>query len=212
MYIRTGQLKKARDFLNAHKDVFGSKSKEQARLDIIDRNYDKAIQFYQSFSEDPISSQAGYYTKHMQLGLLYRLVPDSVMAIRQFQIERDLLLKKITGSENDDRLYISLGVAYAGLSMKEQALEAGRKALKILDSLQETLYGYAREYDMVRILLMLGEYDDAMIKLDQIMKNHDVFWSSASLNLDPFWDPVRNHPKFREIISNPEYQVNLTGN
>lgn len=53
-------------------------------------------------------------------------------------------------------------------------------------------------------------YDDAVIKLDQLMKHHDGFWSAEPLKLEPFWDPVRNLPKFREIISNPEYQVKLS--
>jgi len=37
------------------------------------------------------------------------------------------------------------------------------------------------------------------------------FLSADYLKLDPFWDPVRNHPKFKEIISNPDYQIKLKG-
>jgi hypothetical protein len=47
------------------------------------------------------------------------------------------------------------------------------------------------------------------VKKLQVIK-HSGFWSVEILKLDPFWDPVRNHGKFREIISNPEYQVNLS--
>jgi tetratricopeptide (TPR) repeat protein len=139
------------------------------------------------------------------------MIPDNIKAVRHFELERDFLLKKINESKNDDRLYRSIGIAYAGLGMKEQALEAGKKALKILDTSKDAYAGYFGEMDRVRIFIMVKEYDDALIKLDQIIKHHG-HWSVELLKLDPFWDPVRNSKKFQEIISNPEYQVNLSGN
>ncbi|MBN2348693.1 MAG: hypothetical protein JXJ22_07650, partial [Bacteroidales bacterium] len=49
--------------------------------------------------------------------------------------------------------------------------------------------------------------DETMIRLDNIMKHHG-YVTAEILRIDPFWDPVRNHQKFMEIISNPLYQVN----
>jgi len=211
LYVITGKIQKAREFLIGHEQYIESQDLKliKARLEFLARNYDKAIQITQSLSEDAFCWQSEYFTKNLQLGLLYRTIPDNTMAIRYFELERDFLLKNIKGSENDDRLYSSLGIACAGLGLKEQALEAGRKALEILDSSKDALGGYLREMDMVRILLMVGEYDDALIKLDQVIK-HNGFWSVEILKLDPFWDPVRDHEKFKEIISNPEYQINLS--
>lgn len=211
LYINTGKTQKAREFLIGHEQFIESQDLKliKARLEFLARNYDKAIQITQLLSEEAFCWQSEYFTKNLQLGLLYRTLPDNTMAIKHFGLERDLLLKIIKGSKNDDRLYSSLGIAYAGLGMKEQALEAGRKALEILNSSKDALGGYLREMDMARILLMVGEYDDALIKLDQVIK-HNGFWTVEILKLDPFWDPVRNHEKFKEIVTNPAYRINLS--
>jgi len=65
-----------------------------------------------------------------------------------------------------------------------------------------------REMNKVRILVMVGEYDAGMIRLDRVIRNHGAV-TIESLKLEPFWDPVRNNEKFKEIISNPAYQINL---
>jgi hypothetical protein len=117
-------------------------------------------------------------------------------------------LKKINNSKNDERLYCALGIACAGMGLKVEALKAGREALDILDFEKDAQGGYAPEMDMVRILVMTGEYDEAMIRLDRIIKYTGV-QTVEILKLDPFWDPVRKNAKFKEIVNNPEYKVNL---
>jgi tetratricopeptide (TPR) repeat protein len=137
---------------------------------------------------------------------VYRYIPNYDSAASHFKTERNFLLKKIKDSEYDPRLYKSLGIAYAGLGMKEQALEAIRKVPENNDFAVAGVY--EREMDMVRILVIIGEYDEAMQRLDQIMKNLG-FITPEILKLDPFWDPVRNEEKFKEIIRNPAYKTIL---
>jgi hypothetical protein len=55
--------------------------------------------------------------------------------------------------------------------------------------------------DMARILLMVGEYDEALTRLDYILKQTNVITVEV-IKLDPFWDPVREMDKFKKIISN----------
>ena len=129
------------------------------------------------------------------------------MAVSHFEKERSFLLGKINESEKDHRFYRSLGIACAGLGMKEQAMEAGKKALEILDFSKDAHGGFDPEMDMVRILMMVGEYDDAVTKLEQIIKRSGNITADI-LKIDPFWDPVREKEKFKEIINNPAYQVN----
>ncbi len=211
LYITTGQLQKAREFLSGCEQVMDSQDVKLNKtwLAILERNYGKAIQITQLLPEGTIEHPLVSYTKNLHLGLIYRTISDNTMAMSYFEMERELLLKKIKDSVYDYHLYAHLGIAYAGLGMKEPALRAGRKALEILNSSNDAMYGYWREMDMVRILIMVEEYDDALIKLDQVIK-HSGFWTVEILKLDPFWDPVRNNEKFKEIISNPEYQVDLS--
>jgi tetratricopeptide (TPR) repeat protein len=209
LYIITGQLQKAKEFLIAHEQYFDSRAfkTSQARLEILARHYDKAIQIYQSLTEDAISGQRFFYTKHRLLGQTYLYIPDYDSASVHFKIEINFLQQKIKESEYDERLYRSIGIAYAGLGMKKQALEAIRKTPEITDF---SVAGVVeREMDMVRILVMVGEYDEALIRLDKIIRQHGSIITVEILKLDPFWDPVRNNKKFKEIITNPAYQTIL---
>jgi TolB-like protein/Tfp pilus assembly protein PilF len=208
VYVLHGQIQKAREFLKNNEKSFDSKSIKvsQAELELISRNYKEAIEITQSITEDLIYADSPFLP--LNVGIIYREMKNNTMAVKHFETERNFLLEKISESGDDSRLYGSLGIAYAGLGMKEQALKAGKKALDILNLDIDRLNGFQPEMNMVMILVMVEEYDEAMIRLDKIIKYHG-FISVEILKIDPFWDPVRNNEKFQEIINNPAYQVTL---
>lgn len=210
LYISTGQLQAAGEFIAENKDSFEARDlkRYQSRLAFLERNYDQALQLMNSLSDDPISFQNFYYTKHLQLGLICRAMGDDEGAARHFTLERDHLTRKITEAENDYRLYCSLGMACAGLGLREEALRAGTKAVDLRGFQKDALVGFNQEMAMVRTLVLTGDYDEAMKKLESVISFHGYI-TAEDLKIDPFWDPVRNHKKFREIVSDPAYQVSL---
>jgi TolB-like protein/thioredoxin-like negative regulator of GroEL len=210
LYISTGQLQAAGEFIEENEEYIEAWDLKsyQSRLAFLERNYDQALQIMNSLSDDPISILSLYYTKHLQLGLIYRTMGDEVRAAEHFALERDHLMGKIKEAENDYRLYCSLGIASAGLGLKEEAIMAGEKAIEILGFEKDAYMGHFQEMAMVRILVMTGEYDEAMKRLENVISRHG-YVTAEELRIDPFWDPVRNHEKFREIVSDPAYQVSL---
>jgi tetratricopeptide (TPR) repeat protein len=211
LYINSGQLKKAKDFILNNKASFDPSDLDQirARLELLDRNYEEAIKIIKNIPRIEFSEQSSYDTKHLQLGLMYRANSNDDLAKENFSIARDTILKKIDKSKNDDRLYIALGIACAGMGLKEDALDAGNKALEILDFTKDAQGGTFPETGMVRILVMVGDYDQALERLERIIKHTGFTINVEILKLDPFWDPVRNNAKFQEIIKNPDYQIEL---
>jgi TolB-like protein/AraC-like DNA-binding protein/Flp pilus assembly protein TadD len=211
IYMRSGQIDKAKGFLITNKKYFAAHDYIgfQAHLEFRDRNFIKAIQFAQSLTEERTFSQFDHYSKQLALGQTYATVSDSEMAKKHFELARNFFLEKIRESGNNHRLYGSLGIAYAGLGMKEQALDAGNKALEILNSSKDAFDGFYPEMDMVMILVLLEEYNEALFRLDRIIKHTGLITTVEELKLHPIWDPVREHPKFKEIINNPEYQIRL---
>lgn len=208
LYISTGQLQVLGEFLAENEEYFESRNliRYQFQLAFLERNYDQALLLMNSLSDDPISFQNFYYTRHLQLGLLYRAMGDSERAARHFTLEKDHLSGKITEAPNDYRLYCSLGIACAGLGLKEEAIRAGTKAVDLLGFQKDALVGVNQEMAMVRTLVLTGDYDEAMKKLESVISFHGYI-TAEELRIDPFWDPVRNHEKFREIVSDPAYQV-----
>ena len=133
------------------------------------------------------------------------------MAVKHFETVRIFLEEDIKVSNNDWRPYSSLGIAYAGLGNKSKAIEAGRKAIDILDINIDVHEGFYAEMDMAKTLLLVGEYEEVLSRLDFLL-NRDGTISIELLKIDPFWNPVREMDKFKEIISNPKYQIDLSEN
>ncbi|MCK5367844.1 MAG: tetratricopeptide repeat protein, partial [Cyclobacteriaceae bacterium] len=212
-HVLKGQIKKAKEIIQNNPRVIDHPNTKftQAYIEILDRKYEKAIQIINSLSEEAVSYQLNYRTKHLELGLIYHMMGNNELSVRHFESEKVFLLGKLDTLQNDSRLYRSLGIAYAGLGMKKEAIEAGERALDILNFSNDAYAGYAYEMGMVKILVIVGEYKDALTRLDNIISRHGGI-SVEVLKLDPFWNPIRDMDGFKAIINNPEYQVNLTNN
>jgi len=133
------------------------------------------------------------------------------LANTHFQVARQVLEDTLSGSPDDSRLYSSLGIVYAGLGMREEAVVAGNKALAIINITVEAFRGFYRELDMARILLMIGEYDEAIAKLEFLIQQNGLL-SVELLKKDPLWNPLRDIDAFKALIANPRYQIILDDN
>ena len=58
---------------------------------------------------------------------------------------------------------------------------------------------------------MVGEYDGVLSRIENLL-DQSGYISIELLKIDPFWNPVRDMDKFKEIISNPKYQIDLSEN
>lgn len=207
-YIRTGHLEKAKKFIADHEIDLPAHEVKFFRswMELLSRNYDAALGIAMSMSEDEIQDQDRLFTKQTLLGFIFRAVGEEERAARHFEIERDLMLGKIGISQYDHRLYRTLGIAYAGLGAKEKAQEAIAKAIKLLNLSLDPFGGYEPEIDRAIILVMIGKYDEALVRLSDILSRHGRL-TSDFLEVDPVWDPVRNRADFKALVSNPAYRV-----
>jgi TolB-like protein/class 3 adenylate cyclase/Flp pilus assembly protein TadD len=213
LYFLTGDVRKAKELLKNNQEFIDYPIIKMIRgyIEILDGNYQEAIQITESFTEDAINEQYFYYSKHLQLGMIYYIMSIENLADKHFEAEKIFLEEKIKESNNDSRLYRSLGIAYAGLGNKTKAIEAGRKAVEILGFKNDALGGFYAEMDMTKILLMVGEYYETLSRIENLL-DQSGYISIELLQIDPFWNPVRDMGKFQEIISNPKYQDSLSEN
>jgi tetratricopeptide (TPR) repeat protein len=107
--------------------------------------------------------------------------------------------KKIRDPE-DPRLYSALGIAYAGLGMKEKAIESGKKGVDMMTISKDAHRGIVRAEDLARIYVMVGEYDEAIAQI-KILLSVPSRLSVKLLLLDPAWKPLWNMPEFKKIIN-----------
>src|SRR5262249_44952314 len=104
-----------------------------------------------------------------------------------------------------------LGLLYAFLGRKEDALRHGHHAVEILPESRDAFYGSCLSGLLALICARTGEADEALRLVEHLLTIpgtvSQVFDASITINdlrLRWQWDSVRNHPRFRQLVNGPE--------
>ena len=105
----------------------------------------------------------------------------------------------IEENPKDSRLHSSIGLVYAGLGNKEEAIRAGKKGVELLPITKEAWRGAIRVRDLAHIYAVVGEYDKALDEIELLLSVPSTL-SENILRLHPKWDPLRKHPRFIALL------------
>jgi tetratricopeptide (TPR) repeat protein len=169
-------------------------------MDIYDGNYEEALYNLSSSDINFIFVQFYVNLKSLLYAQVYTQMNRPEMARKYFDSARITLDSMIHKNPEDPRLYSTIGIAYAGLGMKEKAIEAGEKGLELMPIDKEAFRGEFRAEDLARIYVMVGEYDKAMEQI-KILLSIPSRLSVKLLMLDPAWKPLWSLPEFKKITN-----------
>jgi tetratricopeptide (TPR) repeat protein len=127
------------------------------------------------------------------------LMGQSEAARRAYDAARKMLEDKLRAQPGDDRYYGSLGMAYAGLGRKKEAVEAGKKGMELCPPSKEAWRATFRMVDMARIYVMVGESGEAIKQLDCLLSIPAEI-STYALLTDPTWAPLKTSKGFQDVI------------
>lgn len=111
------------------------------------------------------------------------------------------LEKKIEEQPSDARIRSSLGIAYAGLGRKEDAVREGELAIELIGGSLGDQFPY-RTKDVAQIQMMVGDLEKALDSLERLVKTTG-FFGKPYLRIDPTWIPLRTHPRFLALVADP---------
>jgi serine/threonine protein kinase/tetratricopeptide (TPR) repeat protein len=169
-------------------------------LDVYEGNYQEALDRLSLKSEDmDIESQDFFIPRAMRYASIYGYMNKSDFAKKYYDEGRNILEAKIQQQPDDARFHSALGIAYAGLGRKEDAIREGRLAVELLPVSREAMRGTYRVADLARIYVMVGEFDSA-IKQIGILLSQPSELSIPLLRLDPAWAPLGDHPRFKKLL------------
>jgi TolB-like protein/class 3 adenylate cyclase/Tfp pilus assembly protein PilF len=211
-YLRIGEVNKARELLANNLQYDTPRSYlVKSDIELRERHFDKAIDILDS-APDILRDDHNFYSpKSLQLGVIYHMTHTNELAHKHFLLARKVLEDMMSELQNDSRLYSSLGITYAGLGLRKEALEANRIALSLMNISIDAFRGFFREQDKARTLLLLGDYDETISMLEFLIQQNGRL-SIEELRQDPFWDPLREKKAFKNLLENPSYQINITNN
>jgi len=146
-----------------------------------DRQFDKAIeQGLKSYELDPNFPLARHW-----LGMAY-------VATQQFDKAVSISLEVPADSPSRWLSVVVLGHVYAKMGRRGDA----EQQIAILRDLTKSRY--VRPYYIASIYAALGDRDKAFAELERSFEERDVYMNRV--NSDPFMDPLRDDPRFKDLL------------
>ncbi len=172
------------------------------KLSILERKYEEAFDLLSALPYDSFYGPSFYFHKNLAYALVHYQKRES-SSIKAYAETASAEIKK-TSEENpgDPRLHAALGLAYACLGHKDDALREGNRAVSLYPVSKDAMIGPQYILDLARIYLIVEEYDRAISQLAYLLSiEAGNIMTVPLLRIDPFWDPLRDHPGFQRLLA-----------
>jgi tetratricopeptide (TPR) repeat protein len=168
-------------------------------VDLYDGTIQESIKRLSSESWEALESRASYVPKALLQAQLYGLARQPQLEKSFYESAVKMIMAKIQQKPDEAFYHSSLGIAYAGLGQKQNAIREGQAGVDMKPVSQDAVDGFSRLENLAQIYAMVDEYDKALRLLEQLMSIPGDLGLGA-LRLDPAWKPLRDHPRFQALL------------
>ena len=116
----------------------------------------------------------------------------------------------VAKSPKDATRHAQLGLLYAFMGRKADALREGERAIQLKPISRDAIEGAAAEDFLALIYARTGQLDQAIARVERLLSTpFAVDYAEESITLSDLrtrwqWDPLRNDPRFQKLVSGPE--------
>ncbi|MEX1277162.1 MAG: hypothetical protein WEE20_14595, partial [Bacteroidota bacterium] len=161
---------------------------------------DSLLRFIRTARVEVFKAQDFFLPAPLYAAWAHQLRGDQTAAHTAFESARTFLDSVITQLPDDWRIHASRGLALAGLGHRDEALREAhwlqQSPLYREDAFDRPLLAE----DRARILAQIGETDAALEEIEKLLSGPSLL-SDHTLRLDPRWDPIREHPRFKALLA-----------
>ena len=106
---------------------------------------------------------------------------------------------QLRDAPQDATRHTLLGLALALLGRKAEAVREGERAVTLVPVAKDAYDGPYYQHQLARIYIRVGEPEKALDQLEPLMKIPYIL-TPGWLEIDPNFDPLRNHPRFQKLV------------
>ncbi|MGD2216976.1 MAG: tetratricopeptide repeat protein [Gemmatimonadales bacterium] len=197
--LRDGDLGPLRAYVSAHLDAH----LVRRWLEVLNRDYPAALAALSQLEDEIIEGQYAYDPKSLYSGLTHLYAGQTDLARAAFDSACVILEPAVAERPDDYRRRVSLGLAYAGLGMKQTAVREGQMAVDLLPMSKDAFFAPGPLIGLAQVYTLVGDYDAAIDLLDYLLSIPSSM-SVPGLRLSPIYDPLRDHPRFQALLEQYE--------
>jgi tetratricopeptide (TPR) repeat protein len=164
--------------------------------ELFERNYQAALDRLSAAPEF-----IGPWPKSLLEALPHRLLNEPVRARAAAESARIQLEKKVEENPEWPVFHSALGLAYASLGRREDAIREGQRAVDLLPISTDALEGPFYVDLLSQIYTQVGDYEAALDQIEHLLSipaGDDV--SVQFLRIDPRRDELRHLPRFQKLL------------
>jgi tetratricopeptide (TPR) repeat protein len=201
----TGQLDALRSTLDRvpdHTDLawLGSAATQRANLLLWERNADALLKHLEGIRSSFVDGGQGFSgPKALYAAWAHALRGDREAARAAFEAARRVLDQALREVPEDWRLHAASGLVDAGLGHRAEALRAAQWLAESAEYRTDAVVGQAVREHRAMVLAQAGELDAALQEVERLL-TRPSYVTAHTLRLDPRWDPIRAHPRFKTLL------------
>ena len=204
-HIFNAYLNKTADLKMSLKESGFTEEDIQSTIYYYTRQYDKLLELTRKDSTI-VTSQFFYQPKTYNIALIYYLSGNPSLCKIHADSAIVHLKEKIKEDPTDDRYYATIGKCYALIGNNQEAINCGKKAVRLKPMKLDAWQGVVKEQDLMEIYILNGVYDLAMDKMEYLLSIPSALNKSNFL-INPIYDTLRDLPRFKKILAK-EYKTN----
>jgi TolB-like protein/Tfp pilus assembly protein PilF len=174
----------------------------EARVGVLlyQRKFVDALALLQKIPGETLHGENGSPTpKALVEAICYSFTNNKTKAREAFDRARAFVEQQLRELPNDAARHAQLGLIYAGLNRKEDAIREGRRAVELLPESKDAFDGPAMTLALAQIYTWTGEIDQALSLIEHSL-NTPAGITAPVLKLDAVWDPLRSDPRFKGLL------------
>ncbi len=185
---------------NAELGYAGTVAAQRAGFLLLQRNADSLLQMLQVARVDVFEGQNFFSPSALYAAWAHQLRGDLAAARAAFDLARVRLDFALSELPDDWRVHAACGLALAGLGRRDEALSEAHWLERSVVYREDATQGPVVAEVRARILAQAGDAEAALDEIERLLAGPS-YLSVHTLRLDPRWDPIREHPRFKALLA-----------